>query len=148
MAFYRRKIMASYKLEPRAGIRYLISYKAHNIWRIWNPKVKPKWSVFRVRDIIFNKLRKYQKDNPLLTTELRYSEPLATRLEATNKNPYNIINLLFFVGLEDDPESNISYRLNKLLNSSNNQEIVEVYNLEDQPQEDKVQGVKAVNNAI
>lgn len=52
------------------------------------------------------------------------------------------------MGLEDDPESDVSYGPNKPLNSSNNQEIVEVYNLEDQPQEGEVQGVKAVNNTI
>ena len=131
MAFYRKKIIASHKLEPKAGIGYLISYEAHNIWRIWNPKAKPKWSVFRARDVVFNESRKYQKDDPLLTAELRYSEPLAAKSEATDENPYNIVNLPFFVGLENDPRSDFLYGLNKLSNSSNNQEMVEVYNLED-----------------
>jgi hypothetical protein len=148
MAFYRRKTMASHKLEPRAGIGYLIGYEAHNIWRIWNPKAKPKWSVFRARDVVFDESRKYQKDDPLLTAELRYSEPLATRSEATDENPYNIVNLPFFVGLEDDPESDVSYGPNEPSNSSNNQEMVEVCDLEDQPQEGEVQGVEAVDDAI
>ena len=67
----------------------------------------------------------------MLTAKLRYSEPLAAKSETTDENPYNIINLLFFMGLEDDLRSDFLYRLNKLSNSSNNQEIVEVYNLED-----------------
>ncbi|KAI3120209.1 hypothetical protein CBS147326_9557 [Penicillium roqueforti] len=139
MVFYRKKTTASHKLEPRAGIGYLIGYEAHNIWRIWNPKAKPKWSVFRARDVVFDESRKYEQNDPLLTAGLRYSEPLEAKTEATDENPYNIINLPFFMGLEDESDSEASHESNKPSNSSNNEEMTKTCDIEDGPQATEVE---------
>lgn len=148
MAFYRRKVLTAHKLSPRAGIGYLVGYEAHNIWRLWNPKKQPKWSVFRARDVVFDESRKYQKDDPLLTADLRYSEPLPAKTGATHENPYNTVSLPFFVGLEEEEESNGFSGSTEPSNSANHQESVEVCDLEDQPQEGEVRSDENGNNAI
>ncbi|KAF7139780.1 hypothetical protein CNMCM5793_008436 [Aspergillus hiratsukae] len=79
LAYYRRNnIPRSHKMEPRAAIGYLIGYESYNIWRLFNPKALPAHRVFRARDVVFDESRKYDPNDPLLTTGLRYAFPEET----------------------------------------------------------------------
>ena len=58
------------KLAPRAHIGYLVGYDSTNIFRVWIPHLK---TVIRTRDVVFDKTKKYNPDNPYIKKLLQES---------------------------------------------------------------------------